>query len=184
MVLSAPGCYTGFRESASPASPVAEGITSMDPLVLLFILLICALPLLIGFLIGRAMPALPRALTLLGSIAVGLPPLGLLLGVAGRVTQVNAGLSVIFLGVILTLVGFLCACFGCGLALGTAQRLGQQAWFVVLLFSALFPLVAALVLTLTIFVSAVPLVLVFTLIGAGAVLAYGALGQRAARPNP
>jgi hypothetical protein len=67
----------------------------MDPLDLLFILLISALPLLIGFLIGRAMPALPQALTVLGSIAVGLTLLGPLLDVTGRGTSGNAGLSTI-----------------------------------------------------------------------------------------
>jgi len=151
----------------------------MDPVDLLFILLISALPLLLGLLIGHAMPALPRAITVLGSIAVGLPLLGLLLGAAGRGTGGNAGLSVIFFGVLLTIVGFLCACFGCGVALGTAQRLGQPPWFVVLLFTALLLLVAALAIV----GPTVPLAIVFALIGAAAVVAYGVLGQRAARPT-
>jgi hypothetical protein len=157
----------------------------MDPFVLLFILLICVLPLLIGFLSGRAMPALPpaltasQALTVFGGIAVSLTLLGVVLAVAARGIPGNAALGVILLGVILMILGYLCACFGCGLALGTAQRLGQQAWFVVLLFTALFPLVAALAIV----GSTVPLAIVFSLIGAMALVAYGISGLRAARPT-
>jgi hypothetical protein len=162
---------------------MTEGITIMDPLTLLFILLISALPLLIGFLLGYAMPALPQALTVLGSIAAGLTLLGLLLVVAGRGTPGDASLNAIIGGGLLTIVGFLCACFGGGLALGTAQRLGQQAWFVILLFTALFRLVAALVIVMAPFVSAIPLALVCALIGPAAIVAYGVAGQRAVRPT-
>jgi hypothetical protein len=164
----------------------------MDPFTLnftlLFSLLTCALPLLIGFLSGRSSPALPPALTVIGGIAVGLTLFGLLLDVAGMGAPGYAGLGYFVLGFVLTTVSFLFACFGGGLALGTAQRVGQQAWFVVVLFTAFFPLVGALAIFLlviarAIFFSALPLAPVFALIGAGAVLAYGVLGQRAARPN-
>jgi len=164
----------------------------MDPLtlllILLFSLLTCALPLLVGFLSGRSSPALPPALTVIGGIAVGLTLFGLLLDVPGMGAPGYASLGYLVLGFVLTTIGFLFACFGGGVALGTAQRVGQQAWFVLLLFTALFPLVGALAIFLLVIAralvfSALPLTLVFALIGAAAVLAYGVLGQRAARPN-
>jgi hypothetical protein len=154
----------------------------MDPSLWQFILLTCALPLLIAFLYSRSGPTLPNTITVIGGSAVSLTLLGLLLFVGGMGTRGSAGLNTSIFGLFLTIVGFPCACFGCGLALGAAQRLGQQAWFVVLLFTALFPLVAALVVALAIF-TAFLLALEFALIGAGAVLAYGVLGRRAERPN-
>jgi hypothetical protein len=162
----------------------------MASVVLLFSLLVCALPLLIGLLIGRS-AAQPQAITVLASIAVGLTLLGLLLYVAGIGKPGYAGLDAILLGFLLTILGLFCACFGCGLALATAQRLGQRSWFVALLFTALLPLVAAL----AIFDSAIllpgqpttpqviTLSFLFAPFGAMAVVVYGISGQRAALPN-
>jgi hypothetical protein len=48
---------------------------------------------------------------------------------------------------------------------------------------AIFLLVIALANFVSALPLALPLALVFALIGAGAVLAYGVLGQRVARPN-
>src|SRR5262245_10154011 len=131
------------------ASPVGVGISIMTsltepPAIFLPGLLACALPLLFGLLIGRG-AARRQAITAIGGIALGLTLLGMWLyfsALAPLASDINLG-ELLF-GIFLSILGFPCACFGCGVALATARRAGHHRWFALLLLAALLPPLAAL----------------------------------------
>ena len=166
------------------------------PAIFLISLLACGLPLLFGLLIGSG-AALHQAITAVGSMALGLTLLGVWLSFIALAPQASySSIGWFQLGIFLSILGFICACFGCGVALATARRVGHHRWFVALVLIAVLPLLAALasfeytvLLAARVFPGQVTplqsLSLAFLLapIGAVALVAYGIYGQLAARPN-
>lgn len=163
-------------------------------------LLICLGAFVLGFLIGHRVT--PRqGITPLSILAFGMTATGLWLWFAWHAPKIDLSSNQAVLeavgSILLLIPGFIIACFGCGVALATARRVGHKRSVVALVIASVLPLLATLAMwdyTIQVALhlypgqpvvrSAQTLTFLIAPIGTVDLVVYGIYGQIAPRRGP